>query len=676
MEQTYLQGLMDWISAHPHWAGLAIFLIAFVESLVMVGFLLPGIFILFGVGAMIGMGVTGWGPIWLGGSLGAFCGDLVSFAVGQHYRLQLRRMWPFSRYPAMLQRGVDFFRKHGAKSVLAGRFIGPLRPVIPTTAGMLGMPLRRFLAVCIPACVLWTPVYLVPGILFGASLDVASEYAGRLALVLALAVAIVWLSLWFIRLVYEVFVVHSARFMRHAIRWSRRHPVLGRVLGPVVDPAQPEALSVSMLGLLLVGALCGLLLLLLLAPFGAEPGRGDLAVLAWTQTLRNDMADILMVAVSQLSRWWVLLPTMMATLLWLLGADRKTAAIHWLVAMIGGFLLQSIMSWTLRSVPLMQMAAQEQTFLPSVPMTMATVVLGFFAVLVARELKRKHRKWPYLASTLLLTALLIARVYLGLDWLSGALVGFILGLAWTAIVGMAYRARALRPFSGPMASAIFFGTLTLTMMWQIDVHQADDLHAVRLAVQPVPMNEALWWQEGWSTLPRQRTRATAPDVRDFNLQLALTPQLLSDTLAAEGWESVGPAGWRWILQSLNPQADVQNLPLTGRNYLGQREALVLRQVASDEQRQRVLRIWDSGVRLNGQQPLYLGQLYDEVLVRRLRFFSAWRQAPLSPQALSEFVRGLPASESRQAGTVLLIRRPRPENGATLPAAPVASSAGP
>ena len=153
MEQTYLQGLMDWISAHPHWAGLAIFLIAFVESLVMVGFLLPGIFILFGVGAMIGMGVTGWGPIWLGGSLGAFCGDLVSFAVGQHYRLQLRRMWPFSRYPAMLQRGVDFFRKHGAKSVLAGRFIGPLRPVIPTTAGMLGMPLRRFLAVCIPpAC--------------------------------------------------------------------------------------------------------------------------------------------------------------------------------------------------------------------------------------------------------------------------------------------------------------------------------------------------------------------------------------------------------------------------------------------------------------------------------------------------------------------------------------------
>ena len=165
-------------------------------------------------------------------------------------------------------------------------------------------------------------------------------------------------------------------------------------------------------------------------------------------------------------------------------------------------------------------------------------------------------------------------------------------------------------------------------------------------------------------------------MRDFNLQLALTPQLLSDTLAAEGWESVGPAGWRWILQSLNPQADVQNLPLTGRNYLGQREALVLRQVASDEQRQRVLRIWDSGVRLHGQQPLYLGQLYDEVLVRRLRFFSAWRQAPLSPQALSEVVRGLPASESRQAGTVLLIRRLRPENGATLPAAPVASSAGP
>lgn len=687
MESGVLQPLLTWIGENPGLAGAAIFMIAFVESLVVIGFFLPGILILFGVGALIGLGEASLIPVWVGGTLGAICGDLVSFWIGHRYQNHLRKMWPFSRYPGMLMRGTEFVRRHGAKSIIAGRFIGPLRPIIPTTVGMMGMPLGRFLLICIPACIAWTPAYLIPGVLFGASLDVAAQYAGRLALVVGLGVGILWLSVWFIRNVYEFSAVYSARWMRRAIRWSRRHPVLGRVVGSVLDPSQPEVLSVSMLGLLLVAALSGLLLLLLLGPFGAQPGGRDLAVLGWTLTLRNDITDPIMVAIGQLSRLWVLLPTLIATALWLLGASRVNAAAHWLLAMAGGFSLQLLLEWTLRAMPLSEFSDESLTFLPSAPLTLATVVIGFFTVMVAKELRRRHRKWPYLVATVLLTSLVMARVYLGLDWLSGALVGFILGLAWTAIVGIAYRARANRPFSGVMACTIFYGTLLITLFWQVGVHLEEDLAAVRIPVTERALDEEAWLAGKWVQLPARRNQSANPAARDFNVQFAMHTNQVAGVLADLGWKPVEEATWQWFLKSLNPKADERTLPLTGRNFLGQGEALVLSRESGDLRRQIVLRLWDSGVRLQpGGKPVYLGQIYPEVLTQQLWLFSHWRPEFPDSGALEEFAGqlegvttdGQSVVDTRQPHPNLLLILPRrpPENAAESQSVPADDPADP
>ncbi|MBT8041316.1 MAG: DedA family protein, partial [Gammaproteobacteria bacterium] len=175
---------MSWLGAHPGWGALTIFLVAFLESLVLIGILLPGMFILFGIGALVGLGALELMPLWIAATLGAFCGDSLSYYFGHRFRGALLDVWPFSRYPGLMERGTFFFRRHGAKSVLTGRFIGPLRPVIPAVAGMMGMKPPRFLVVDSVACVLWAPAFLIPGILFGASLEVASEYTGRLTVML------------------------------------------------------------------------------------------------------------------------------------------------------------------------------------------------------------------------------------------------------------------------------------------------------------------------------------------------------------------------------------------------------------------------------------------------------------------------------------------------------------
>ncbi len=539
METDWTQGLLNWMSANPGWAGFWVFVMSFVESLAFVGILIPGIIILFGLGALISLGAMDMLPIWLWGSVGAFAGDIVSYVLGRRYRSHLPEIWPFSKFPRMLERGREYFSVHGPKSVVVGRFIGPLRPVIPVTAGMLGLAPRRFLLVDIPACIAWTPAYLIPGMLFGASLEVASEYAGRLSLVLIIGAVVLWFTWWIIWTAYEFLASRSARWMRHVIRWLRRHPVFRRIAGPLLDSTQPEVLSVTMMGLLLVMVFWAVVMLLFLSPFSASPQSIDQSVQAYALTLRNHIADPLMVAVTQLSRLWVLLPTSMAVLLWLIGAGRQKAALHWLVAMGGGVVLQLLLGWSLRATPMLSEEGIKDFHDPSAALTLATVVLGYFAVMVAREIKRRQRKWPYVIVGLLLSLLVLARLYLGLDWFSGALMGVALGMAWTFVVGIAYRQRALLSFSGMTASLIFFGMLAATFTWQVGQNIQSDLATLKL---PVPQNEITaqgWWESEWQMLPRERTRSKSVAAREFNFQFAGEPQNLEMALKVHGWQASG-----------------------------------------------------------------------------------------------------------------------------------------
>jgi undecaprenyl-diphosphatase len=659
MDTGWTQDLLNWLSANPGWAGFWVFVMSFVESLAFVGILVPGIIILFGLGALVSLGAMDMLPIWLWGSLGALAGDIVSYALGRRYRSHLPEMWPFSHFPRMLQRGRDYFRVHGPKSVVIGRFIGPLRPVIPVTAGMLGLAPRRFLIVDIPACIAWTPAYLIPGMLFGASLEMASEYAGRMSLVLIIAVVVLWLTWWVIWTAYELLASRSARWLRHVIRWLRRHPVFRRIAGPLLDSTQPEILSITMMGLLLVLIFWGMVMLMFLSPFSAHPQSIDQAVQAYALALRNHIADPLMVALTQLSRLWVLIPTSMAVLLWLIGAGRQKAALHWLVAMGGGAVLQVLLGWTLRATPLFSEAGVNTPHDPSAALTLATVVLGYFAVMVAREIRRRKRKWPYAITGLLLVLLILSRLYLGLDWLSGALMGVALGLAWTFVVGIAYRQRAVRSFNGMAASLIFFGMLAATFAWQVDQNLEDDIAALK---QPLPRREILvdhWWEDEWQTLPRERTHLKNVVAREFNFQFAGGPQNLAQVLTAHGWQEAEPANWRWAVLSMNPEPTEFTLPPLKRDYLGHADVLLLHRLGGDPLTQETIRIWDSGVRLKpAGQAVYLGQVAREVLVQRMKVFSYWSAVPAPQAKLELLAREATGMQLRWADDSMLLLRGR------------------
>ena len=476
---------------------------------------------------------------------------------------------------------------------------------------------------------------------------------------LVILLAALWSIWWLIRMAYEPLATRSARWMRHGIRWSRRHPLLGRVVGPVLDPTRGEALSVTMMGVLLVFVFWGMVMLLFLSPFSAQPQALDQAVMNLALTLRNHLADPVMVAISQLSRWPVSIFPALALLLWLLGAGRRNAAIHWLIAIGGGAVLHVMLSWGLRTTPQVLEMAGQTLGSPSAAMSLSTVVLTFFAVMEAGELPRKHRQWPYLAAALILTLLALARLYLGMEWLSGALMGMVSGLAWTAIVGIAYRQRAVRRFSGATASLIFYGSFLALASWQVNEHLAEDLLALESPTVLQQLNRDDWWESGWKSLPRDRTRLSSVASRQFNAQIAADPRAISALLERHGWAPVPASDWRWIIQALNPEPDQASLPLLGRAFEGHSEALLMKKELAGDGRLLTLRLWDSGFRLEpGGQVLYLGQLSEENLVQRFGLFSYWRATSLGSNRFRPLEEPLENLEQKLVDDKLLLIRSR------------------
>src|SRR3546814_14785813 len=82
---------------------------------------------------------------------------------------------------------------------------------------------------------------------------------------------------------------------------------------------------------------------------------------------------------------------------------------------------------------------------PSIAVTMATITLGFFAVLVARALPGRRRVWPYVVGGAIVAMIGFARLYLGAHWLSDVVCGALLGLVLLLVLGLAH----LRPLSPP-----------------------------------------------------------------------------------------------------------------------------------------------------------------------------------------------------------------------------------
>ncbi len=188
--------IREFISAHQSWAGPIVFLLAFGESLAFISLLLPATAAMVFVGVLIGQGALDFWWIVAWAVPGAATGDWLSFLIGHYFREAVTRIWPFTRHPEMLAQAHSFFHRWGVASVFLGRFLGPVRAVIPLVAGMMDMPRMRFQLANWTSAALWAPYWLGVGIFGDLAYSYLKQYVSGWGALAIIAGAIVagWLA--------------------------------------------------------------------------------------------------------------------------------------------------------------------------------------------------------------------------------------------------------------------------------------------------------------------------------------------------------------------------------------------------------------------------------------------------------------------------------------------------
>lgn len=611
MELTYLQPLFDWIAQHQTWAGVIVFLIAMTESLAIVGLFIPGAVLMLAVGALIGTGTLPFWPTFWWAVAGAVAGDGISFWLGRHYKQQLRSLWPFSRYPALLDHGERFIEQHGGKSVLFGRFFGPVRAIVPASAGIMGMSPGRFLFANVGSALVWAPAFLLPGMVFGASLNLAAEVASRLAMMMAGLVALIWFSLWLSRRIYHLLAPRAVAAGERLAQWGRSHPRLGQISAALLDPQLPETKALTIVALAMITL--AWLMLKLFEQFSMTPplARLDHSTFQLLQGLRTPWGDQIMTVVSQLGDGVVQAALVAALALWLLWQRHWLATGHWLAAA----LFAALASWSLKQglqLPRPQAlydGAMSFSF-PSAHTLLATCIYGLLSVLVARELPPRWRWLSYATAWIIILSVAFSRLYLGAHWLSDVLGGLLLGIIWAAALGVAYR-RHLSPRLH-LAGLLGIPLLVLATVGSWHVVQSHEENLARYAPHytTTTVSHGQWLEDGWQSLPSHRIDTRGMEKQPLNVQWAGTLAELQHHLGELGWQECPTLTLKSAMQWINPKAALTDLPQPPLAHDGRPPALVL----TLPEQKLLLRLWPSVLTLDGQpQPVWIGHVGRETL---------------------------------------------------------------
>jgi undecaprenyl-diphosphatase len=233
----HLQSLIAYFSGHPEVALAAVFLASFLESVALIGTVVPGSTIVFVGGILVGVKALDPWAAAVAAVAGAVIGDGMSYWLGHRYRDSIGSIWPLRNHPEILKRGHAYFAAHGGKSVFFGRFLGPIRAVVPVIAGMTDMKASHFYAMNVLSALGWAAIHLVPGALFGASLQVAGAVSARLVALIAVVAVTVWAIVFAIRMTVRFAWPYVRLLQDRILVHAKQKPGwLANLVLPLVDP--------------------------------------------------------------------------------------------------------------------------------------------------------------------------------------------------------------------------------------------------------------------------------------------------------------------------------------------------------------------------------------------------------------------------------------------------------
>lgn len=608
---TYNTGMLgDNISAltltlqqYPNLVLLLVFLVAFSESLIIIGLIVPGAILMVIFGAMIALNVLSFWPAVFCAIAGAVAGDTLSYWLGHKYQHSLNAVWPLSRHPELIIRANSFFNKHGTKSIILSRFIGPLRPIIPAIAGMTGMRKEIFLTANISSAIVWAPLYLLPGILFGLSIDIAREFSSKFVFIILLFIFFIVLTLWVLQRFYMLIKPYSENFIAWILNWGKKHPIAGVVPAAIFDPDHPEVRGLSMLAFTIF--ICALFLSAVHTTFTLPYSFDSINRLVFNSlhSFRSPPFDSLMLWMGNITSNSYIAIIAFCTGILLILKNKIAALWHLLAAIFLPLILSLFLKSTLPEI-LRQNFIIEFHSLPSIVLVS---FIGFSTILFSSGFSRAIQRVMYYFSASFILLISLAQIYLSLQVFSQVLMGLSIGAIWISILGIAYRrhTQIIETIHHKKSYAIIIILLIYPTMETI---QQKNLHKTPESFQV--MGGEGWIESGWELLPVQRQDIYSKTTTTFNLQWAGNAEYIHEYLQKNGFDKSSNSFSNfayWFVKD----SEIKQLPVLPHIHKGAYETMRFYRFDNILNKLLVIRLWESPYQLSQDSdltPLWFGDI--------------------------------------------------------------------
>ncbi|GAB2902060.1 bifunctional DedA family/phosphatase PAP2 family protein [Paraburkholderia jirisanensis] len=620
MEHAYVQ-LLHLLAGHAGWTYAVVFLAAFLESVAIVGVFVPGSTAMFVAGALVGTGTLNLGWLLVCAIVGAVAGDGMSYWFGYRYRTKIAGIWPFRTHPKLLESGEQYFRKHGLKSVVFARFAAPLRAIVPVVAGMLEMPPGRFYAMNVLSAVLWAPAHILPGVVFGASIQLAGAVSFRLVAALAIVVG----AIWAIYVVTRFIVAHARNWavasQHHISAWAQqRDGAIGRFVRDLVDPSRQSVglvIAMSIAVLLCAGIFFGVLQDVVQ---GNPLVQVDQSVYRFMESIRSPWIADALSCIAALASVPTLIALSATGVLWMTYERRWRTVAYWLIAVAFSQLLILAIQSIVQRVPPWSASGGDFAF-PSNHVAASVIVYGFLGFILVR----RAGVFVGIVVTTFCTAILLAAAFAGLysgrfsfsDALGGAAFAAVL-VALVALIAVWRHpeAPAARPFMPMVALCV----LAVSAALQYHAHPSSISMPEQTSRAPIVISEAQWTDSLWKTFPCYRSDLTGDRREPITVQWNASASDIAAQLENRGWITGTRFSARSLFSLISPDVPAMDLPVLPKLNDGEPSPLVFARQRERADERDVLRFWPSGYVVRHKAgapatPIWLGSMVHERLLR-------------------------------------------------------------
>lgn len=659
MLSEYVHHITTWLSYHPHWTGAITFLIAFSETFALVGAIIPGSVTLTAIGVLIGLGVAPFTVTMICAIVGAFLGDATSYWLGRQFHGRLRNSWPFKNYPQLLDKGDEFFKRHGGKSIIIGRFIGPMRSIIPLSAGMMDMPAKKFLFYDFISSLVWAPSYILPGILIGAaSSELSPAIAERVIIYVFAGIITLFFLSWLIKLMVEFGLEHIDRKLEQLWSYLYRHKPGHFLTTLLLDPSKPQGHRQLLLFFSFLISSSLFLILAMTVKYSHLLNSINLIVFNLLQSIRTLHLDKAMIGISFAGEKTVLFIVLLTVSVWLLYQRHWREAFYWIFNGILAVISTSLFKiWTHSPRPTGLVVVSDSFSFPSGHATFSVAIFGLLSVFVAKQVDRDIPKQIIFIPLIILTGLIIfSRIFIGDHWLSDIIGGVLLGVSCVLFSTIAWQRQLTKQIN--ILGLLFITGISFSLgyLYYFSKHFDRELMNHQPYFPAVVVSHEAWKNQTSPLFPLYRNSRTGKPIEVLNIQWADTLSDIEKKLSHQQWEKSNPPTLTNRIERLLVKNKSQHLPAIDKLYQLERPALVMTKSVSPSKPIVVLFLWPSRLVFTDRNtPLWIGSVHYRHIYSSPELSE--EENEISPEPLSILIDDLKTTPHREVEFPSKINQP-------------------